>query len=181
MRNLIFLISKAQRNFCNELFDAVKGQRNSAIVEWHFNAKSKRNWTSAFKISQAQPKHRIFVMLDRKEVSNLLKKADIHQYFDRNEIKLSFKYKIALSLLLEKKKKKLKAQRNNAQQIFKNLVRSAISVMFHNKKLKPNAIYVIVENGLMNCASSSLIKAMAEWNVNLLFCDTVYSKYIWIS
>ena len=36
MRILIFLSSKAQRNFGNELFDSVEVQRNSAIAEQHF-------------------------------------------------------------------------------------------------------------------------------------------------
>ena len=39
MRNLIFLISEAQRNFRNEFFDSVEAQRNSAIAEWHFRTK----------------------------------------------------------------------------------------------------------------------------------------------
>ena len=41
MRNLIFLISEAQRSFRYELFDSVKVQRNSAIVERHFCKKLK--------------------------------------------------------------------------------------------------------------------------------------------
>ena len=81
MRNLIFLISKVQRNFRNKLFDTVEGQ-NSAIAKRHFGTKSKRSLTSAIKISKAQSKYCIFAMLDRKEVSKLLKKADIHQSFD---------------------------------------------------------------------------------------------------
>ena len=52
MRNLIFLISEAQRNFRNELFDSVEAQRNSAIAERNFPLKLKRNLTSAIKISQ---------------------------------------------------------------------------------------------------------------------------------
>ena len=47
MRNLIFLLSEAQRNFRNELFDSVEAQRNSAIAERHFRTKLKRNLTSA--------------------------------------------------------------------------------------------------------------------------------------
>ena len=47
MRNLIFLLSEAQRNFRNELFDSVEAQRNSAIAEIPI----KRNLTSAI-ISQ---------------------------------------------------------------------------------------------------------------------------------
>ena len=34
-----FLISEAHRNFCNELFDSVEAQRNSAIAERHFRTK----------------------------------------------------------------------------------------------------------------------------------------------
>ena len=50
-RDLIFLISEAQRNFRNELFDSVEAQRNSAIAE-HFCTKLKRNLTFAIEISQ---------------------------------------------------------------------------------------------------------------------------------
>ena len=49
---LIFLISKAQRNFRNELFDSVEAQHNSAIAERNFRTKLKRNLTSAIEISQ---------------------------------------------------------------------------------------------------------------------------------
>ena len=45
MRNLIFLISKAQRNFRNELFDTIEALSISAIAERHFGTKSKRNFT----------------------------------------------------------------------------------------------------------------------------------------
>ena len=51
MRNWIFLLTEAQRNFCNELFDSVEAQRNSAIAERHFRTKLKRNPTSAIEIS----------------------------------------------------------------------------------------------------------------------------------
>ena len=51
MRNLIFLISEAQRKFRNKLFDSVEAQHNSAIAEWHFHTKLKRNPTSAIEIS----------------------------------------------------------------------------------------------------------------------------------
>ena len=47
MRDLIFLISEAQRNFRNELFDSVEVQHDSAIAEQHFRTKLKRNLTSA--------------------------------------------------------------------------------------------------------------------------------------
>ena len=52
MHNFIFLIAEAQRNFCNELFDSVEAQRNSAIAERDFRTKSKRNLTSAIEILQ---------------------------------------------------------------------------------------------------------------------------------
>ena len=52
MRNLIFLISEAQRNFRNELFDLVEALRNPAIAERHFRTKLKRNLTSVIEISQ---------------------------------------------------------------------------------------------------------------------------------
>ena len=52
MRNLNFLLSEAQRNFRNDLFDSVKAQRNSAIAKRFFRTKLKRNLTSAIQISQ---------------------------------------------------------------------------------------------------------------------------------
>ena len=52
MRHLNFLLSEAQRNFRNELFDSVEAQRNSAIAEQYFRTKLKRNLTSAIEISQ---------------------------------------------------------------------------------------------------------------------------------
>ena len=45
-----FLLSEAQRNFRNELFDSVEAQRNSAIAERYFRTKLKRNLTSAIEI-----------------------------------------------------------------------------------------------------------------------------------
>ena len=73
---LIFLISKAQRYFRNELFNTVEAQRNSAIADQYIGTKSKRNLTSAYKISEAQWKYRIFAIFDQIGISNLLKKAD---------------------------------------------------------------------------------------------------------
>ena len=52
MRNLNFLLSEAQGNFRNELFDSVKAQRNSTIAKRYFRTKLKRNLTSAIQISQ---------------------------------------------------------------------------------------------------------------------------------
>ena len=52
MRNLIFLISEAQPNFRNELFDSVEAERNYAIAERHFRTKLKRNLTFAIEILQ---------------------------------------------------------------------------------------------------------------------------------
>ena len=58
MRNLIFWISEAQRYFRNKLFDSVTAQRNSAIAEWHFCTKLKRNLTSAIEnLQKFQCKH----------------------------------------------------------------------------------------------------------------------------
>ena len=47
MRNLIFFISEAQRNFRNELLNSAEAQRDSVIAERHFCTKLKRNLTSA--------------------------------------------------------------------------------------------------------------------------------------
>ena len=58
-----FLISEAQRNFCNDLFDSVN--RNS-IAERHFRTKLKRNLTSTIEISQRNAKYRIFAILHGK-------------------------------------------------------------------------------------------------------------------
>ena len=67
LRNLFFLISEAQRNFRNELFDSVDAQRNSAIAERHFRTKLKRNLTSAIEISQHRANTALFAIFDRKE------------------------------------------------------------------------------------------------------------------
>ena len=64
MRNLIFLLSVAQRNFRNELFDLVEAQRNSAIAEWYFRTKLKRNLISAIEISQHNANTAFFAILD---------------------------------------------------------------------------------------------------------------------
>ena len=64
MRNLIFLLSEAQRNFRNELFDSVEAQRNSAIAERHFCTKLKRNPTSTIEISQHNANTAFFAILD---------------------------------------------------------------------------------------------------------------------
>ena len=97
MRNSIFLISEAQRNFSKELFDSVEAQRNSAIAERHFRTKLKCNLTSAIEILQHSGRSSAFFsILDRKRVKNLLKKADIYQYYNQNRTKLSSMYRIAL-------------------------------------------------------------------------------------
>ena len=87
MRKLIFQISEAQRNFRNKLLDSVEAQRNSAILERHFYTKLKRNLTFAIKISQHNTNTAFFAILDGKRTNNLLKKADIYQYYDRNVTK----------------------------------------------------------------------------------------------
>ena len=79
---LIFLISEAQRNFRNEIFDLVEALRNSAIAERQFCTKLKRNLTSATEISQHNANIAVFAVLDRKKANNLLKKADICKYCD---------------------------------------------------------------------------------------------------
>ena len=62
-----FLISEAQRNFRNELFDSVEAQRNSAPAERHFRTKLKRNLTSAIEISQLNANTAFFAILGQKE------------------------------------------------------------------------------------------------------------------
>ena len=64
MRNLIFLLFEAQRNFRNELFDSVEVQRNSAIAERHFRAKLKRNLTSAIENLQHNANTTFFAILN---------------------------------------------------------------------------------------------------------------------
>ena len=59
-RNLIFLISEAQRNFRNKLFDSVE------IAEWRFCIKLKRKLTSAIEISQHNANTAFFAILDSK-------------------------------------------------------------------------------------------------------------------
>ena len=78
MRNLIFLISDAQRCFRNELFDSVEAQHNSSIAQRHFGTKLKRNLTSAIEISQHNVNTAFFASIFRKRVNNLLKKAEIY-------------------------------------------------------------------------------------------------------
>ena len=63
MRNLIFLLSEAQRNFRNELFDSVEAQRNFAIAERCFRTKLKCNLTSAIEISQHNANTAFFAIL----------------------------------------------------------------------------------------------------------------------
>ena len=82
MRNLIFLISEAQRNFRNELFDSVEAQSSSAIAERHFCTKLKCNLTFAIEILQHDANTAFFAILNGKRANNLPKKADICQYYD---------------------------------------------------------------------------------------------------
>ena len=74
----------------------MKRSTTSAIEEQRFFTKLKRNLTSVMKISQHNANSAFFVILDRKKANNLLKKADIYHYYDRNGTKLSSMYKIAL-------------------------------------------------------------------------------------
>ena len=127
-------IPKAQLNKAQRSFQPVKAQRKmrsfiffnfwsaAQLSQWTFSfswsATQFRNCETAFSYQvKAQPNFRnwnfttqckcgIFAILDSKRVNNLLKKADIHHYYDRNEAKLSSMYKIAL--LTKKKKKKIK-------------------------------------------------------------------------
>ena len=62
---------------------------------------------TAIEISQHNANTAFFAILDRKRVNNLLKKADIYPYHNRNGTKLRLMYKIALL-----PEKKLKAQHN---------------------------------------------------------------------
>ena len=64
MRNLVFLLSEAQRDFCNELFDPVEAQCNSTIAERYFRINLKRNLTSAIEISQHNANTAFFAILD---------------------------------------------------------------------------------------------------------------------
>ena len=52
MRNFIFSISEAQRNFRDELFDSVEAQSNFTIAERHFPTKLKRNLISEIEVLQ---------------------------------------------------------------------------------------------------------------------------------
>ena len=64
MRNLIFLLSEAQRNFRNELVDLVEAHRNSSIAERYFRTKLKRNLTSTIEIPQHNANIAFFAILD---------------------------------------------------------------------------------------------------------------------
>ena len=75
--------------------------KRNAITKQHFCIKLNRNLPSAIEISRYNANTAVFAILDRKTINNLLKKADIYQYYDRNETKLSSIYRIAL--LAEKK------------------------------------------------------------------------------
>ena len=63
MHYLIFLSSKVQRYFSDEIFDSVEAQRNSAIAERQFCTKLKRNLTSAIEISQHNANTAVFAIL----------------------------------------------------------------------------------------------------------------------
>ena len=109
MRDLIFLISEAQRNFRNELFDSVEAQHNSAIAERHFRTKLKRNLPSAKWISQHNANTAVFATWDKKE--QIIAKEGRHLLILRsNGTKWSSNSMYRMAQLTEKKK--LKAQRN---------------------------------------------------------------------
>ena len=67
MRNWIFLISEAQRNFSDELFDSVEAQGNSAIAKRNFRTKLECNLTSAIDISQHNANTTFYAILGKKE------------------------------------------------------------------------------------------------------------------
>ena len=90
------MLSEAQRNFREELFDSVEAQRNSAIAERYFRTKLKRNLTSAIEFLQHNADSAFFAILDWKRVNNLLNKPEIYQYYDGNGAKLSSMYRIVL-------------------------------------------------------------------------------------
>ena len=87
MRNLILLIFEVKRNFRNQLFDSVEAQRN-CVTGSSYQVKAQPNFRDQNFTRQC--KYRIFCNLDRKGVNrHLIKKADIHQYYDRNGITLT--------------------------------------------------------------------------------------------
>ena len=88
MRNSIFLYFEAQSNFRNKLFDSVEAQRNFAIAKQHFWTKLKRKLIFVIELSQHSTNTSVFASLDKKRANNLLKKASIYQYYDRNEAKV---------------------------------------------------------------------------------------------
>ena len=75
MRNLSFLISEAERNFHNELFDSVEAQRNSETT-FSYQVKAQPNFRHRDFTTQC--KYRIFFELREKKVNHLLNKADIY-------------------------------------------------------------------------------------------------------
>ena len=52
--------------------------KRSAISEWHFCTKLKRNLTSAIEISLHNANTAFFAILEKKRATNLLKKVDIY-------------------------------------------------------------------------------------------------------
>ena len=182
------IISKAQRNKAQRSFQPVKAQRKlrnvfffnfwsaAQLSQWAFwfswCATQFRNCGTAFSYQvKAKPnlrnwnfttqgKYRTFCNFWPKRVNNLLKKADIYQYFDRNGTKLRSMYRIAL--LTEKKVWKRSAIK--AQQILKALFRNATSAMFQNKKLKRNATSAIAQVAeVALCASNCALPTSAWW------------------
>ena len=97
MRDLIFLISEAQRNFRNEL-----SQHDSAIAERHFRTKLKRNLTSAIRMNfTTQRKYRIFLRFETKKEQIIAKEGRHLLTLRSNGTKLRSMYRNAL--LTEKK------------------------------------------------------------------------------
>ena len=108
-------------------FRIKKWKRNAtfAIVERNFGTKKKRNLNFSNKLAKKKCKFQIFVILDRKRESILLKKSrHLITHYDWNELKLSSKYKF---VLLTKKTKKLKHSAINPLQILMVLVCNAFT------------------------------------------------------
>ena len=87
---------KAHHNFRNKLFDSVEVQRNSTTAKCHFGIKSKRNLPSAIRITRHNSNTHFYDFRQKQSKSFTNKNPDVHQYYDRNETKLSLKYGIML-------------------------------------------------------------------------------------
>ena len=75
MRNLIFLIFEAQRNFRNELYDSFEVQHNCAITERHFCKLVKAQPNFCYRNFTTQCKYRIFFEFRRKKSKSFAKQG----------------------------------------------------------------------------------------------------------